>query len=263
MVILQELPARTRSLPQRKGDIVFEQTFVNTSAQTRRPWTVAVSVALQTGLVAIAFLAPLMHIAALQRPQPVPIWLPPRTLREQPPQPAARAAAPTVPTNRPVFLHPPLQMPTTVPAHIEMTPDAPEPPSTFVAGPAGPSVFAGLQRTTISPAPAPTALVKPPQPAPTAPVPVGGAVQSAKLVFGPRPAYPHTALITRTMGMVRIQAIIGRDGSISNLQVLSGHPLLIEAAKQAVQQWRYQPTLLNGQPVEVITEIDVNFTIGQ
>jgi protein TonB len=106
-------------------------------------------------------------------------------------------------------------------------------------------------------------VVKSSQPAPTGPVRVGGGVQSAKLVFGPRPAYPHTALITRTQGTVRIQAIIGRDGSISNLQVLSGHPLLIEAARQAVQQWRYRPTLLNGEPVEVITEIDVNFTIGQ
>jgi protein TonB len=162
-----------------------------------------------------------------------------------------------------VFILPTLQAPTTVPAHIDMTPDAPEPASAFVAAPTGPSVFAGLQKTTIPPVPAAAPVVKPQQPAPIGPVRVGGGVQSAKLVFGPRPAYPHTALITRTQGTVRIQAIIGRDGSISNLQVLSGHPLLIEAARQAVQQWRYQPTLLNGEPVEVITEIDVNFTIGQ
>ncbi len=241
---------------------MFEQTFVNTSAQTRRPWTVAASVVLQTGLVAIAFLAPLMHIAALQRPQPVPIWLPPQALREQPPQPAARATAPTAAATRPVFVPPTLKAPTTVPPHIDMTPDAPEPPSVFAAGPTGPPVFASLQNTTIAPLPAPAPVVKP-QPAPTGPVRVGGGVQSAKLVFGPRPAYPHTALITRTQGTVRIQAIIGRDGSISNLQVISGHPLLIEAARQAVQQWRYQPTLLNGEPVEVITEIDVNYRIGK
>jgi protein TonB len=143
-----------------------------------------------------------------------------------------------------------------------MTADAPEPPSAFAAvGPAGPPVFAGLQKTTVPPAPAP--VVKPPTSAATAPVHVGGAVQSAKLVFGPRPSYPRTALITRTQGTVRIQAIIGRNGSISNLQVISGHPLLIDAARQAVQQWRYQPTLLNGEPVEVITEIDVNFTLAQ
>lgn len=242
---------------------MFEQTFVNTSAQTRRPWTVAASVALQTALVAIAFLAPLMHVAALQRPQAVPIWLAPRALKEQPPQPAARTAAPTVATNRPVFVLPTLQVPTTVPVHIDTTPDAPDLPSFTLAGPAGPQAFAGLVKTTVLPLRPPAPVVKPPQPAPTAPIQVGGGVQSAKLVFGPRPAYPHTALITRTQGTVRIQAIIGRDGSISNLQVISGHPLLIEAARQAVQQWRYQPTLLNGEPVEVITEIDVNFTIGK
>lgn len=236
---------------------MFEQTFVNTTAQTRRPWTVAASVALQTILVVIAFVAPLLHIAALQRPQPVPIWLPPQALKEQPPQTVARTAAPTVATNRPVFILPTLQAPTTVPTHIDMTPDAPEPPSVFAAGPAGPSALAGLERTTVSPVAPPAPVVKP-----TAPVRVSGGVQSAKLVFGPRPSYPHIALITRTQGTVRIQAIIGRDGSISNLQVISGHPLLIEAARRAVQQWRYQPTLLGGQPVEVITEIDVNFTIG-
>lgn len=239
---------------------MFEQTFVNTTAQTRRPWTVAASVALQTILVAIAFVAPLLHIAALQRPQPVPIWLPPQTLKEQPPQTAARTAAPTAPTARPVFILPALQAPTTVPTHIDMTPDAPEPPGVFAAAPTGPSVLAGLEKTTIAPAPSP--VVKPTPPAPTAPVRISGGVQSAKLVFSPRPAYPHIALITRTQGTVRIQAVIGRDGSISNLQVISGHPLLIEAARQAVQQWRYEPTMLGGQPVEVITEIDVNFMIG-
>ena len=242
---------------------MFEQTFVNTSAQTRRPWTVAISVALQTGLVAIAFLAPLMHIAALQRPQPVPIFLSPQTLRDQPPQAAARTVAATLATTRPAFQRPPLQAPTTVPAHIDMTPDAPAPSSGFVSVPTGLSELAGIQKAIPLPSPPPAPVVKPQAPVTAGPVHVGGVVQSSKLVFGPRPAYPHTALITRTQGTVRIQAVIGRDGSISNLRVLSGHPLLVEAARQAVEQWRYQPTLLNGEPVEVITEIDVNFTIGQ
>ena len=166
------------------------------------------------------------------------------------------------PTTRPVFVQPPVHMPTTGPTHLVTTPDAPEPPAAFaVAGPAGLPVFAGLQKVTLEPPPAQP--VKPtPAPSPT-PLRVSVGVQSAKLMFGPRPAYPHVALITRTQGTVRIQAIIGRDGSISNLQVLSGHPLLIDAAREAVRQWRYQPTLLNGDPVEVITEIDVNFTIAR
>jgi periplasmic protein TonB len=60
-----------------------------------------------------------------------------------------------------------------------------------------------------------------------------------------------------------MEAVIGRDGAVQNLRVVSGHPLLIEAAKNAVARWRYQPTLLNGEPVEVATEIDVNFTLSE
>ena len=58
-------------------------------------------------------------------------------------------------------------------------------------------------------------------------------------------------------------AIIGKDGTIQNLKVVSGHPLLVPAALEAVKQWVYQPTLLNGEPVEVVTQIDVNFTLSQ
>ena len=63
--------------------------------------------------------------------------------------------------------------------------------------------------------------------------------------------------------MVRLNAIIGKDGTIQNLKVISGHPLLVPAAMEAVKQWVYKPTLLNGEPVEVVTSIDVNFTLSQ
>jgi protein TonB len=88
-------------------------------------------------------------------------------------------------------------------------------------------------------------------------------VQEAKLIDGPRPAYPTIAKTTRTQGLVRIQAIIAVDGTIRNLKVISGPPLLVNAAVEAVSRWRYQPTLLSGNAVEVITEIDVNFTLAQ
>ena len=86
-------------------------------------------------------------------------------------------------------------------------------------------------------------------------------MQSAKLVNQPRPAYPPLARQARIQGTVRLEAVISKDGAIQNLEVVSGHPLLIQSALAAVQQWRYQPTLLNGAPVEVITTIDVNFTL--
>jgi periplasmic protein TonB len=66
----------------------------------------------------------------------------------------------------------------------------------------------------------------------------------------------------RIQGTVRFTAVIGKDGTIQNLQLVNGHPLLVQAAQDAVKQWLYKPTLLNGEPVEVITTIDVNFTLS-
>ena len=77
------------------------------------------------------------------------------------------------------------------------------------------------------------------------------------------PAYPPLAKQARIQGTVSFTAIIGTDGTIQNLQLVSGHPLLVPAAQAAVSQWVYRPTLLNGEPVEVITQIDVNFTLSQ
>ena len=92
---------------------------------------------------------------------------------------------------------------------------------------------------------------------------VGGAVQAAKLVNRVQPVYPPLARQTRISGTVKLHAIIGKDGSVQQLQVVSGHPLLVQSALDAVRQWRYQPTLLNGEPVEVDTEIDVIFSLAQ
>jgi len=75
--------------------------------------------------------------------------------------------------------------------------------------------------------------------------------------------YPPLAKAARVQGTVKFEAVIGKDGSIQNLHMISGPPLLVQAAMQAVQQWKYRPTLLNGEPVEVITTIDVNFTLSQ
>ena len=91
---------------------------------------------------------------------------------------------------------------------------------------------------------------------------IGGNVQQAKLVSQPRPVYPPLAKQARIQGVVQLQALIGVDGAVKNLQVVTGHPLLVQAALEAVQQWTYQQTLLNGQPVEVLTQIDVNFTLS-
>jgi protein TonB len=75
--------------------------------------------------------------------------------------------------------------------------------------------------------------------------------------------YPPLARQARIAGAVHLAALISADGRIRNLQVISGHPMLTQAALQAVSEWTYKPTLLNGEPVEVLTEITVNFTLNQ
>ena len=77
-----------------------------------------------------------------------------------------------------------------------------------------------------------------------------------------QPLYPALAKQARIQGTVRLQAVIAKNGSVEELQVISGHPLLVQAALDAVKQWRYRPTLLNGEPVEVVTTIDVVFTLS-
>ena len=92
---------------------------------------------------------------------------------------------------------------------------------------------------------------------------VGGNVQQAKLLVKVTPVYPVEAKAQHIQGLVKLQAILDKEGKVANLQVLEGDPILAAAALDAVRQWQYQSTLLNGDPVEVVTQIDVNFTLSQ
>ena len=241
---------------------MFDQTFVNTNGQTRRPWTVAVSLTLQTALIAVVLIVPLLHIAPLDLPVKIQIQLPLERVdlkvkpeRKATPHPAQGAS-------HPIFHPVPVLFPIDVPRHIDLTPDAPAIGNIPVT--TGPGSLVGLlPGVGIVAQPPPVPIVKALPPAPSAPVQVGGDVQAGKLIFGPKPAYPRIAITTRTQGSVRIQAVIGRDGAIKNLQMISGPPLLVNVAMEAVKQWRYKPMLLNGEPVEVITVIDVNFTLSR
>jgi TonB family protein len=97
----------------------------------------------------------------------------------------------------------------------------------------------------------------------SAPINVGGNVQQTKLIRQPRPVYPPEAKVARIQGVVRMNAVIDRQGQVKALELASGRPELAPAAMDAVRQWVYQPTLLNGEPVEVMTQIDVNFTLSK
>jgi TonB family protein len=92
---------------------------------------------------------------------------------------------------------------------------------------------------------------------------VGGNIQSTKLIQKTRPMYPPEAKAARIQGVVKLMALIAKDGTIKRLEVISGHPLLVPSALDAVKSWVYETTLLNGEPVEVQTQIDVNYTLSQ
>jgi TonB family protein len=135
-------------------------------------------------------------------------------------------------------------------------------------------VWPGAVKAPPPPAPAPAALVvnNPPAEKPrpqsaeaaqAAAVRVGGSFSQPVLVHSVPPAYPPSALERKAQGVVRFEATITKDGSVANLQVVSGDPLLDVAAKNAVLQWKYQPALLNGEPVEVTQSIVVKFNLSQ
>jgi protein TonB len=86
-------------------------------------------------------------------------------------------------------------------------------------------------------------------------------VQALQLIYRVEPVYPQAAKQMGAQGIVSLSALIGKDGKVRDLKAVSGHPLLVQAAEDAVKQWVYRPTLLNGEPVEVQTTIDVNFTL--
>jgi protein TonB len=245
---------------------MFEQTFVQSPAKTRRPWTVAVSLLSQCLIVAMLLLFPLLHPEAMRMPEP-PSPRIFRTWLNRPPLPPPTAnprtvAAPLVVTPRPIFVLPGARVSTNV---------APR-----VSAPLGETELTnwpGLSAEAFgSPLTGALVLLPPGTPPPvstrplsvaTGPIRVTGGVEEARLLYGPRPVYPAIAKAAHSQGVVRMEAIIAADGVIRNLHVLSGPPLLVDAARDAVRQWRYQPTLLNGVAVEVLTEIDVNFRLTE
>jgi protein TonB len=166
-----------------------------------------------------------------------------------------------------------LMAPKTIPKEIAMIKEEEMPPAAAagvvggvpggVPGGAPGGVIGGIIGAVPSAAPPPPPVKEAPKPVTPKQIRVGGNVQSAKLIRRPTPTYPPLAKQARISGTVRFNAVIGRDGTIQNLTLVSGHPLLVPSATDAVRQWVYQPTLLNGEPVEVVTQIDVNFTLSQ
>ena len=245
---------------------MFEQSIL--TQPNKRTWSLAVSLVVQTSLIAVSVLIPLIYTdqlpglskwaRSLVAPAPPPANQPVEQ-KQQVMQQASRESN--------VF-----RAPRSVPHEIILVNDVDqriEPPPDGVVGiGAPPTVGNTLTQffTNIMPVP------KPPEPRHATPPPtettrvqmrVSEGVQAAKILRKIIPVYPPLAITTRTQGMVHLVGVIGKDGTIRDLKVIDGHPLLIRPALDAVKQWIYKPTLLSGEPVEVVAPITVTFTLSR
>ena len=250
---------------------MFQQLIAsNASKAPRKPLTLVLSVIIHGLLILLLIAVPLVHPETLANLQTLIAPPPPLSA----PRPVVVNLVSTAGKPKSVVTKPDtLFRPDFIPPKIDMTAlGASEntgaigevPQTGFPIGEPG-----GSERFLEGFGNAPRAVPIPESPAPTEKretligiVRRGGEVQHANLVHQVKPLYPQPAIIMRVQGTVILEAIIDREGRVENLKVLSGHPLLIAAAFEAVQQWRYRPTLLNGQPVEVLTQVTVNFSLG-
>ena len=232
--------------------------------------TLPIAYMFEAVIIGVMVLIPLIYTEALPKAQLMTFLSAPPP---PPPPPPPPAAAPPPRIVHRVSVEDVMRAPTVIPKTIAQIKDEPEPPPNAGVGVVGGvpggvpggsfgGVLGGVIGGVLSAAAPPP---PPPPPKPQTPkrIRVGGQVENAKLIFQPRPEYPPLAKMARIQGTVRLDATISRDGTIQDLKVISGHPLLVRAALDAVQRWRYQPTLLNGEAVEVATEIDVNFTLAE
>jgi protein TonB len=246
---------------------MFEQSMLLDTGTGKRTRALAASLTLQTLLVAILIVIPLLYGDRLPL---IRLWLSitipiPRPLPEPPPEHTTARPEASQPSLIPPRVFHPLVAPTMIPSTTAMISDEPG-LLALVTGPAPLPVFGNNLGTLIGPAVAPAPIARPalePVKAVEKPVPQGGDVQAAKLVRKVIPAYPELARRARVSGTVRLVGLIAQDGTIEQLQVVSGNPLLVGSAVAAVRQWIYRPTMLNGAAVEVIAPIDVIFTLAQ
>ena len=239
---------------------MFEQSVLSDVAARRTSLFLFVTSA-QVAAIAIGVMAPLFWIVlppVAQLPKPIR-WVPAHI--DLVPVPEDVAAARPI-SRRALYL--PLVAPIRIPNGILREVPA-APPDLAEFGEPGPAAPDGVFSATgvMNPAVPPPAPIHKEAPMELNPVHVSQGVQEAKLIRRILPIYPALAIRTRQFGTVRLEAIIAKDGHIRDVRVLSGPVFLTAAAVEAVRQWVYKPTLLNGQPVEVVAPITVNFTLIQ
>jgi len=269
--IREESRAAARPAPQRRDKaaglavperVLFSDSLLETGTpdRARRGLATTLSVILQCVLVGFMLILPLMFTDALPAQQFLTFLVAP----PPPPPPPPPAAAVKVVRQTDVTTEGQLRTPTRIPRKVEMIREE-EPPLPSNGGVVGgiPGGVPGGQLNgviggIISSTPIAAAI---PRLEPVVRIRISQGVTQGMLINKIEPAYPQIALSAHIAGVVTLKAIIGRDGSISELHAVNGHPILIPAAIDAVKQWRYRPYLLNGEPVEVETIITVTFQI--
>lgn len=243
---------------------MFEDSLMESGGKikTKRGATTIIAFILEVLFLIILVLLPLIFTEALPTKQLMTMLTAPPP---PPPPPPPPAAAPVVVKKIQSELdNGQLRTPTAIPKKIQMIKEDEPPPS---AGPAGVvggvpggvpgGAMGGVLGSVMSSVPTAVPKAATPQR-----VRVSQGVSQGLLVHKVQPQYPPLARQARIQGTVVLQALIGKDGNIQNLHVVSGHPMLTNAALEAVKEWKYKPYYLNGEPVEVETTINVNFTLS-
>jgi protein TonB len=243
---------------------------VGSTEKRRRGWAALASVVLQCLALGVVLLAPLLYTDVLPKQQLLTFLIAPPPPPPPPPAPAAAPATRVVRVVQSDLMDGRLRSPSRIPQKVQMIKEEEAPPplssSAGVVGgvpggiPGGQlgGVIGGIISSTSQAAPVPKLAVTVPKR-----VRISQGVSVGLLIHKVEPAYPLLARQARIQGDVVLTAIISKDGTIENLQVVSGHPLLIQAALDAVKQWRYRPFLVSGEPVEVETRITVTFKFSQ
>src|SRR5271157_3052720 len=229
---------------------MFEDSLIESGNRfkTKRLSTTIMSFTLQVLLIGILILIPLIYTDALPKTQLMTFLVAPPPPPPPPPPPAAVVKVVKMQSE---VINGQLRTPTKIPEKIQMIKEEEAPPDLGAGGVAG-GVIGGIisQQANI------------PKVATPQRVRVSSGVSTGLLIKKVQPNYPALAKQARIQGHVLLQAEISKDGTIQNLQLISGHPMLAPAAIEAVRQWRYKPYLLNGEPVAVETQVDVIFSLS-
>jgi protein TonB len=244
---------------------MFEDSLIESGGKlkTKRGATTLFSFVLQMVLLGVLILIPLLYTEALPKQQLMTFLVAPPP--PPPPPPPAAATPVKVVKIQTEIVNGQLRTPTKIPEKIQMIKEeeAP-PPMNSMAGVVGgvPGGVPGGQMGGVIGGIISSTPVSVPKAATPTRVRVSQGVTQGLLIRKVQPTYPPLARQARIQGAVLLQAEISKDGAIQNLRLISGHPMLTSAAIEAVKQWRYKPYILNGEPVEVETQITVNFTLS-